>query len=137
MNFDKRLMFCEEQAITASAVSENTIELGENDVSVGGPVPLFMFVNEKFEGTATGLTVKIQVNDKADFSGTTATLLEETIAIADLKEGKILPPKYMPKGAKGFARLSFTVEGSNTPAFTKGKLTAGVVDAIHEDYTDI
>lgn len=137
MNFDKRLMFCEEQAITASAVSENTIELGDNDVTIGTPVPLFMFVNESFAGTATGLNIKIQVNDKADFSGTTATLLEETIAIADLKEGKILPPKYMPKGAKGFARLSFALEGSGTPAFTAGKITAGVVDAIHEDYTDL
>jgi hypothetical protein len=132
MNFDKRLMFCEEQAITAAAESQNTIELGDNDVTIGTPVPLFIFVNEAFAG-GTSLKIEVQVNDAADFSGTTKTLLEETIAVADLKADAVLPPKFMPKGAKGYARLKFTPTGT----FTAGQITAGVVDAIHEDYTDL
>ena len=133
MNFDKRLMLCEGQAITADAVSENTIQIGKNDASVGEPTPLFVFVEEAFNNL-TSLTIAIQTCADSSFSSGVSTVFEETILLANLVKDAVLNPKYLPKGAKDFVRMKFTIDGT---APTTGKITAGVVDAIHEDYTDI
>ena len=134
MNFDKRLTFCCEQAITGTANSENIIELGKNDVSICTPVPLFTVVDEAFNNL-TSLKILIQTCANSTFaSDAVNTIYEEVIERAKLTADAIIGPKFLPKGAKNFARMRFEVTGSNP---TTGKITAGVVDALHEDYNDL
>lgn len=132
MILDKQNLFSDAQAITASAASENYVDMGAREIAFGDPVEIFIGVEEAFTNL-TSLTIAVQTDDEITFSGAT-TLVSETILLANLTAGARANLKFMPKGNLGYMRLYYTVTGSAPDA---GKITAGIVAATSEGHHDI
>ncbi|NDV28193.1 Bbp16 family capsid cement protein [Desulfovibrio sp. JC010] len=123
MYLDKELCFCEEQAVTASAVSQNVINAGE-DCGSSGKVKLKVLVDGEDFSTLTSLRVGVQASETEDFALFDTLFESGSIPVADLKQGYSFPLPSLPVQHKGFLRLSFTVTGSNA---TAGKISAYLV----------
>ncbi|TIH20180.1 hypothetical protein D0S45_02225 [Marinifilum sp. JC120] len=115
MYLDKELCFCEEQAVTSSAVSQNVINVGE-DCGSGGNVKLKVMVDGEDFVSLTSLRVGLQASEAEDFSLFDTLFESGSISVADLKQGYSFPLPSLPVTHKGFLRLSFTVTGSNATA---------------------
>ena len=122
------------QAVTATAISENVMDLGvpgtpyggaaalDRDFGKGTPVPFLVQVVEDF-ATCTSVTVTLETSANADLSSSTV-LATEVILLADLVAGKQTYMQCLPNGVTGrYLGLRYTVGGSNA---TAGKFTAGV-----------
>lgn len=126
MLFDAKLQFSAAQAITASAVSTNTVDRGDNkDVGRAGDIPLLIQVVEAFN-TLTSLTIELQTDDNSGFASP-RSLYSVTVPLADLKLGYQTPVITLPQKTERFLRLNYTVTGT---APTLGKVTAGVVAGV-------
>ena len=119
MLLDNQNLFCENQEITSGEIySQNVISFGKNDVSFA---PFVIQAVSDFS-SLTSLTVKIQTSTSADFSES-VDLAISTLALENLKVGSTFPITFLPKGNKGYMRLVFVVDGTETT----GKITSGVV----------
>lgn len=124
MIFDKENLFSEDQAVTATAVSTNVVDLGvDRDIGKGVPVPVVIQVTEDF-ATLTSLTAEIQTASDEAFSSPTVLATSGAVPAADLVAGKQLALQYMPLGTKRYLRINYTVAGTDA---TAGTVTAGVV----------
>ncbi|CCO25104.1 Bbp16 family capsid cement protein [Maridesulfovibrio hydrothermalis] len=123
MYLDKELCFCEEQAVTASAVSENVINVGE-DAGSGSPVRLKVVVDGEDFAALTSLRVGVQASGAEDFALFDTLFESGSIAVSDLKQGYNFPLPSLPVKHKGYLRLSFTVNGADAAA---GKLSGYVI----------
>lgn len=134
MILSNQLLLSDDQAITATAVSTNVIDLGvagtpydavaslNQDVGKGSHVPVLIQVTEDF-ATLTSLTVTIEASANDDLSSSTV-LSSETIAVADLVAGKQTFVQCLPNGAdQRYLGVRYTVGGTNA---TAGKITAGI-----------
>ena len=119
MLLDNENLFCENQEITSGEiVSQNVIAFGKNDVSF---VPVVIQSVADFS-SLSALSVKIQTSENADFANP-IDLAQSTLGLDELKAGSTFPITFLPKGNKGYMRLLFVVDGSETT----GKITAGAV----------
>ena len=123
MYLDKELCFCEEQAVTASAVSQNVVSVGE-DCGSGGNVKLKVLVDGEDFATLTSLRVGVQASGDDNFALFDTLFESGSIPVADLKQGFSFPLPSLPVKHKGFLRLSFTVTGSNA---TAGKISGYLI----------
>lgn len=127
-------LFSDDQAITATAVSTNVIDLGvagtpydaaaalNQDVGKGAGVPVLIQVTEAFNNL-TSLTITIETSDAAALTSSTV-LSSEVIALADLVAGKQTFTQVLPNGVTGrYLGVRYTVTGT---APTTGKVTAGI-----------
>ncbi|WP_432735839.1 Bbp16 family capsid cement protein [Maridesulfovibrio sp. FT414] len=130
MFLDKELCFCEEQSVTASAVSQNVINVGE-DCGSGSAVRLKVMVDGEDFATLTSLRVGVQASGTEDFALFDTLFESGSIPVADLKQGYSFPLPTLPVKHKAFLRLSFTVTGANA---TAGKLSGYV---IMDDQTNV
>ncbi|MCK4518435.1 hypothetical protein KAT92_06665 [Candidatus Babeliales bacterium] len=134
MIFSAQQIFSDDQAITATAISANVIDLGtpgtpygaaaalNDDVGKGASVPILVQVTEDF-ATLTSLTITVEVSAAAGLTSPVA-LATETIAVADLVEGKQMFMQVLPNGADlRYLGVRYTVTGTNASA---GKITAGI-----------
>lgn len=132
MIFSAQQLFSDDQAITATVVSTNVIELGDaetpygaaaalnQDVGKGTPIPLLIQVTEDFNNLTT-LKVAVEVGSSASLG---TEILSQTISLADLKAGKRTAFNVVPEGADAkFLGIKYTVAGT---APTAGKVTAGI-----------
>ena len=123
MFLDKQLCFCEEQAVAATAVSENVIYVGE-DCGSGGNIKLKVFVDgEDFAGL-TSLRVALQSAESESFSLFDTVFESGAIVAEDLKKGYNFPLPSLPVRHKAYLRLSFTVAGSSA---TSGKISGYII----------
>ena len=139
MIMDATLQFSNAQAITASAASTNTIDLGATgtvygaaaaivrDVGKGEAIPLAVTVTETF-ATLTSLTISIETDDNSSFSSAKTVWRSPAYTVAQLTVGaEYILPDALPVGTnERYVRLYYTVAGSNA---TTGKITAGAVMA--------
>ena len=123
MFYDTQNLYSDNQAVTATAASENVIDHTVAGVDKGQPVALDIRVQEDFS-TLTSLTVAVETDDNESFSSSTTLVKTAAIAAADLVNGYRFPINYLPDGCERFTRLKFTVNGSNA---TAGKITAGIL----------
>lgn len=134
MLLDNQALFSDQQAITATAVSTNHINLGapgtppaapaavKQDIGGGNQIPLLIQVTEDFAG-GTSLKVDVEMDDNDAFSSAKVVASSPVIALADLKAGKVIPITVIPQGSdEQYMRLNYTVVGTHTA----GKVTAGV-----------
>lgn len=140
MIFDKENLFSDAQAITASAASTNTIDLGatgtpvgasaalKRDIGPGKPIPLRVQVVHAFNNL-TSLTIAVQ--ESADNS-TFTDVASEILPLTDLVAGATTKAlRYVPKSTDArYVRLYYTVTGT---APTAGAITAGIVAAHQEN----
>lgn len=129
MIFDMQTLLSDAQAITATAASTNTIDLGPiatgivRDIGKGKPIPLRIQVVEAFNNL-TSLAIALQTDDNTGFASA-KTVWSQTVVLADLIAGKVIVPEWIPRGTdERYMRLNYTVTGT---APTTGKITAGVV----------
>jgi len=133
MIFSKNQTFSDAQAVTATAASTNIIDTGAfgtphggnalaRDLGKGTPIPFLAQVTVDF-ATLTSLKFSLQCDDNSGFSSP-KTVVEQTIALADLKAGKQVAFQVLPNDiTERYVRMYYTVAGSNA---TAGKVTAGV-----------
>ena len=134
MLLDNQALFSDQQAITASAVSTNIINLGapgtppaapapvHQDIGGSNKIPVLIQVTEDFAG-GTSLQVNVEMDDDREFGSAKVIAASPVIALAALKAGKVIPITVIPQGAdQPYMRLNYTVVGTHTA----GKITAGV-----------
>lgn len=136
MIFNINELFSDDQAITATAISTNVVDLGlpgtpqggvaplNQDVGKGNMIPILVQVTEDFtHATSSDLTITLEVSAAAGLTSP-VVLATETIAFADLKAGKQMFNQVVPNGADlQFLGIRYTV---GTTVFTGGKITAGI-----------
>lgn len=133
--FDSNL-FSENQAVTASAASTNSLDFGAPGTPVGAAgalvldlglseVEILVQVTEAF-AALTSLTVAVQAANDSTFGSPTTLVASQAIPAASLVKGhKFRIPAIIPEGAtERYIRLYYTVAGVNA---TAGKVFAGVV----------
>lgn len=136
MIFDATNLFSDQQAITATAVSTNVIDLGATDtpkhavnaitrdIGKGKPIALRVQVTEDF-ATLTSLTVTVQKDTVEGFGSPETVAVSPAIPVADLVAGYVFPLPAVVRGQdQRYMRLNYTVAGTNASA---GKITAGLV----------
>lgn len=134
MILSAKQIFSDDQAVTATAISENVIDLGtpdtpygaaaalNDDVGKGTPVPVLVQVTADFN-TLTSLTVTLE-NSAAAGLTSPIVLASEIILLADLVAGKQMFMQYLPNGATlRYLGVRFTVTGTDP---TLGNITAGI-----------
>ena len=134
MIFSAQQIFSDDQAVTATALSTNVIDLGakgtphgaaaalNGDVGKGTPIPVLVQVTEDF-ATLTSLTITVEVSAAAAMTSS-VVLASQTILVADLVAGKQTFVQVLPTGANlRYLGVRYTVTGTNASA---GKLTAGI-----------
>lgn len=132
MIYDKFLTVASAQAVTASAVSGDSIDLSQaRDMGEGEGITMMFSVDE---APATATSIEFQVISSAAANLGTPTVLGTSgaIAIANLPAGTLVPVKINAKiGSLGqrYLGANFVVAGSNA---TAGKFTAGVVKDIQD-----
>lgn len=134
MIFSAQQIFSDDQAIIATAISENVIDLGvpgtpfdaaaalNQDVGKGASIPVLVQVTSDFN-TLTSLTITVEVSAAAGLTSP-VVLAEETILLADLVAGKQMFMQVLPNGADlRYLGVRYTVTGTDP---TLGNITAGI-----------
>ena len=126
---DKLLRVSEDQAVTSTAVSTNTVDLGSaRDIGEGTPLYMNFAVTEAF---ANGTSVTFEVITSASDNLGTPTVIGSSTAVATaaLTLGKNVVVRLNPDiGGKGQRYLGarYTVAGT----YNAGKVTADIVETI-------
>ncbi len=141
MIFDSTNLFSDAQAITASAVSTNVIDLGATDtpkyaanaitrdLGKGNPIDLRIQVVTDF-ATLTSLVATVQTSVDEAFTSPVNVLASPAVPVASLVAGYVFPIQWVPRGTLlRYVRLNYTVAGSDA---TAGAVTAGFVFASEE-----
>ncbi len=118
MILDADLVFSNKQAVTATAESTNTLDLGAAGDAIGQELTIHVVVDTAF-ATLTSLTVSLETS--ANNSTWTTVLSGPAIARASLTKGASVFCVRVPQGLSRYVRLKYTVGGSNA---TAGKVTA-------------
>lgn len=125
-------LFSDDQAITATAVSTNVIDLGvagtpydaaaalNQDVGKGTPVPVLIQITEDFDNLTN---VKVAIETGATTALGTE-ILSETILLADAVAGKQTVFQILPNElTERYLGIRYTVTGT---APTTGKFVSGI-----------
>lgn len=141
MIFDDTLIFSKAQAVTTTAASTNTIDVGANgtpyggqplvrDIGGGADIPLAAQVVTTFTG-GTSLQVVYQTADDAGFSvNSENVILTGAIPVAELKAGYQFALNRVPfRARRRYHRLNYVAVGT----FSAGAVTAGVVTAVQQN----
>jgi hypothetical protein len=142
MILDDLAIFSDAQAITATAVSTNSYDLGapgktgygqvqlRKRLGKAGEVPLLIQVVEDFNNL-TSLQIDIESDDNSAFSSP-KVVSSQIVLLADLVAGFICEEDDIPRGMnERYMRIKYTVVGA---APTQGKITAGFVAAVDGAY---
>lgn len=142
MVIDKLAEFSDAQAITVSAASTNSYDLGAPGVAQYNQIqlvrnlgkgmvsPLMCQVVEDFAG-GTSLDIALQSDDNSAFSSP-KDVFKMNVLLADLVAGYQLPMDKLPREIKErYIRLYYTVNGG---PMTAGKISAGIVAAVDGAY---
>ncbi len=116
--------FSDKQAVTATAVSTNVIDLGapgsvlgaptalKRDIGKGVPIPIVVQLTAAATGTSPTLQVELQVSDTENFASSTVVARSGTLAGG--AEGQQLAPFYIPEGTKErYMRLNYVLGGTS------------------------
>jgi hypothetical protein len=134
MYTDDLLRVSEDQAVTASAVSNYSINLGTaRDIGEGKPLFMVFTVTETFQ-TLTSLTFNICIDTNQNLATANSVIASKTVTRASggLAAGQQhvlqIPPQIASLGRQ-YLGASFTVGGSNA---TAGKVTVDITDTIQD-----
>lgn len=131
MILDDFNQFSRLQAITATAASADTIDLGPlggtptanliRNIGVGEEIYLVIRVGQAFN-TLTSLTVDVQTDDNTGFSSAATVATTGAIPLASLTANTIVRVMALPPANyERYVRLNYTVTGTNP--------TTGTIDA--------
>lgn len=124
---DKKLMFSDSQAITATADSTNILDLGAHGDDIQRELTLFVQFRGTVEsGGQSTLVITLNTDDALNAGGTDLAAdntlwTSASIAKTALTDGAMLVKMPLPPGIQRYLRLTYTVGTAN--------LTAGAIDA--------
>jgi hypothetical protein len=124
---DRVLFYSLEQAVTTSAASTNSLNLGLGDAGIAEGLFLYVQTTETFTSVATP-TLTIDLETSSDDTTFTKTGVSVSVTLANLGVNKRLAVIALPIGLKKFTRVYYTVANGS---FTAGKLSAMLVDGIN------
>lgn len=131
MIFDAQNLFSDAQAITATAVSTNIIDLSDLERRIGTGENLYIHVNVDIAFTDAGSDSTVQVELQADalegFGGPTNVQDIGTFAALSPIGARLIARIAPEILTERFIRLNYTVANGN---LTTGSLTAGVTKDI-------
>lgn len=122
MIIDHQLRFSNSQALTATAVSENVIDLGYADADAGTGEQMYLVLHFETELGGTSPTFQLELQDSADNStfNTVALTKEVTEAPAD---GLLVLP--VPRHNGRYLRANYVLGGTDPTA----TVSAGIVES--------
>jgi hypothetical protein len=129
MILDYENMFSKDQAVTATAVSANTVDLGPGDAGPSERLSLFVACDPPFTVTGSpALAVELQTADEVNAGAlvSPATVAAYPVSNDALAAGGKLVAGRLPHGMKRYAGLNFNVTTSDGNTLADGKLTAGL-----------
>lgn len=133
MILDKENMFSENQAVTATAVSTDIVDLGPGDTGPSEGVSLFVTAGTAFTGAGT-ISVMVETSDELNGAGTAlsgaVTVATYPVSNDALLAGGKLVGARLPHGMKRYARLNYAVTGT----VAAGTLTAGLVWDVQAEF---
>lgn len=141
MILDKTLTFSENQALTATAISENVIQIPEagtvygesaplsRNLGPGEEIPILIQVTEDFDNL-TSLTITLETADNEALSTNNEVIFSTgAIPLAKLIAGYRTPVRVLPDFVlRDFVGLRYTVAGT---APTAGKVTAALATEVN------
>lgn len=130
MIIDKLLQISNEQAVTASAASEDVIDFGQANPNIGMDDRSSMVITVDESAAASGAaTVTFSVQDSADNSTFADVAVTAAIGKASLAAGQqiVIP---MPTKLRRYCRVYYTVA---TGPLTAGKFSAQVVTGVQQN----
>lgn len=132
MILSSQLLFSDDQAITATALSTNVVDLGvagtpydavaalNQDVGKGTKIPILIQVTEDFTNL-TSLTIAIETGAAATLA---TVVISKSVLAADLVAGYQFPVDVLPNEIdERYLGVRYTVVGTAPDA---GKITAGI-----------
>ncbi|MDL2315707.1 hypothetical protein LJC59_01300 [Desulfovibrio sp. OttesenSCG-928-A18] len=126
MYLDKENMFSMAQAVTATALSTDLIDLGAGDIGPSEDISLFVHAGTAFTGAGT-ITVNVLTSGALNAAGnaldSAVTLASFPVSNAALLAGGKLVAARLPHGCQRYIRLNYTVSGT----VADGTITAGLV----------
>lgn len=123
MLLDDKNLVSRDQAITATAVSTDVLDLGAAGRAGGNGLDQFVHVTEAFNNL-TSLAIAVQSsNDPAFGSFTTHQTVSRTLAGGQLALGQRIDLGELVEGTLRYVRFNYTVTGT-TPS--TGKVTGGI-----------
>lgn len=124
MLLDQNAVLSDKQAVTATAASQNVIDMTAAGNAAPGALFAVCRVDETFAGI-TKLEVALQTAEKADFSDA-EELVSASFAVAALTAGETVLAVGVPAGVKRYMRAYYTATGTGTA----GKLSFFLTDAV-------
>lgn len=134
-------LFSDDQAVTATAVSTNVIDLGapgtpydaaaalNQDIGKGAGVPILIQVTEDFDNL-TSLDIAIETGATTSLG---TVVINKTVLLADLVAGYQFPVQILPNEInERYLGLRYTVTGT---APTTGQVTAGITMGVQTNVT--
>lgn len=133
MLLDKNQIYSDKQAITATAVSEEVVDLFNADIGLGNAYGILVLVSETFNNL-TSLKIDLQDSDSATgtFANVDTVPASVTVPLAGLTKGDSFwfP---LPYNGERYSRFNYTVTGT---APTTGKIFAAVTPSKSQWYKD-
>lgn len=127
MNFDALNRFSYKQAVSATATSENVLDMGvDRDLAVATPLEVAVVPGGDIGGTGT-VQVVLQTSDTENFGTVKVLAQSAALTAADLNAGAI--GMKLPYGGQRYMRLNYVVAGTVTGL----NMTAGLVLATAKD----
>jgi hypothetical protein len=120
---DALLNFSEDQAVTATAVSTNVLDIGLADPNMGAGLPKQIEVRVE-DDFATLTSLQVVVQDSADNSTFAAILEGPVVLLADLVSGARILTTRLPDVHRRYLRLNYVVAGSDA---TAGSVNADIL----------
>lgn len=139
MILDALLQVCDAQQVTATAVSENTIDFGnttpKRKIAVGEPMVYAVAITAK--GTTTG-SVKVEAVQSAAEALTSPQIIGELdLASGDVVAGKIyIIPLGQGTAALRYGGLNFTVTGTVDMTVDAFLMPASMASHLPTSYAD-
>ncbi|MBR4682839.1 MAG: hypothetical protein IKP06_06025 [Elusimicrobiaceae bacterium] len=124
MLLDQNGVFSEQQAVTTTAASTNTVDLTAAGNFAPGALFAVCRVDVNFAGL-TGMKVGVETSDTSNFS-TVTELASASFLAADLTAGKQILAVAVPAGVKRYLRVKYTVTGTATAGKVSCFLTDGL-----------
>lgn len=133
MLLDALNRFSDKQAVSASAVSDNVLDLGaDRDLAVFSALEVVAIPctedGSDLEGEGT-LAVAVETSETEDFAEPTVLVQSAEVSTELLNKGPI--GIKLPYGGKRFLRLNYTVNGSITGLLLTSGLTIATPHDIH------
>lgn len=115
MYVESKYLFSDEQSLTATAASTNTIDFSsDRDVGRGEPMAAVVTVDTALAGTTPTFKVTIQTDDNTSFSSATDLVVSQEFSAAAAGDRIVVP---LPLSNERYVRLNYTL-GGTSPTIT-------------------